>query len=143
MENLKVYLVEDDEIYATILAHKLKLFGNFFIATFGSGEEVLANLDPAPDIIILDYGLPGISGLETLHELNKRNLPSKVIFLSGHEEEELIVECLEAGAYEFLVKDQDVAKKVYSTVARIMEDNSKQKKKSGGLFGKWLGKLGD
>lgn len=141
MENLKVFLVEDDEIYSQILAHKLKLFGNFFIATFGSGEEVLEHLDPAPDIIVLDYGLPGISGLETLHEINKHNLNTKVIFLSGHEEVELIQECLEAGAYDFLVKDQDVAKKVYSTVARIMED-AEQEKKKGGLFGRWLKNLG-
>mgnify|MGYP001794313220 CR=1 FL=1 len=73
MQNLKVFLVEDDEIYSMILAQKLKVFGNFFVSTFATGESALEHLGQHPniDVVILDYDLPGISGLETLTEIQK------------------------------------------------------------------------
>jgi len=138
MRNLKVFLVEDDEIYSMVLAQKLKLFGNFFISTFETGESALENLDVNPDVILLDYSLPGINGFETLKEIKKRNDFSKVIFLSGMEKRDIIDACLEEGAYEFIVKDKDVATKVYTTIARIMEEDQKKEKK--GFFGRLFGR---
>jgi DNA-binding NtrC family response regulator len=144
MQNLKVFLVEDDEIYSMILAQKLKVFGNFFVSTFATGETALEHLGQHPDIdvVILDYDLPGISGLETLREIQKMNHEAKVLFLSGIDKEEIIQECMQAGAYEFIHKDKEVATKVYVAISRIMEDASKKKKGKGflgGIFGKLRG----
>ncbi|MEM0998661.1 MAG: response regulator [Bacteroidota bacterium] len=143
MQNLKVFLVEDDEIYSMILAQKLKVFGNFFVSTFATGEAALEHLGQHSDIdvVILDYDLPGISGLETLKEIQKLGHGAKVLFLSGIDKEEIIQECMRAGAYEFIHKDKDVATKVYVAISRIMEDASKKKKKGflGGIFGKLRG----
>lgn len=141
MQNLKVFLVEDDEIYSMILAQKLKVFGNFFVSTFATGETALEHLQQHPniDVVILDYDLPGISGLETLTEIQKMGHSAKVLFLSGIEKEEIIQACMDAGAYEFIVKDKDVATKVYVAISRIMEDSSKKKGFLGGLFSRLRG----
>lgn len=141
MQNLKVFLVEDDEIYSMILAQKLKVFGNFFVSTFATGESALEHLQQHSniDVVILDYDLPGISGLETLTEIQKMGHEAKVLFLSGIEKEEIIQACMDAGAYEFIVKDKDVATKVYVAISRIMEDNSKKKGFLGGLFSRLRG----
>ncbi|HHG85797.1 MAG TPA: response regulator [Bacteroidetes bacterium] len=141
MQNLKVFLVEDDEIYSMILAQKLKVFGNFFVSTFSTGESALEHLGLHKDIdvVILDYDLPGISGLETLQHIQKMNHEAKVLFLSGIDKAEIIQECMAAGAHEFIHKDKDVATKVYVAISRIVEDESKKKKK--GFFGSLFGKL--
>lgn len=143
MKNLKVFLVEDDEIYSMILAQKLKVFGNFFVSTFATGESALTHLREHNDIdvVILDYDLPGISGLETLNEIYKLGHAAKVLFLSGIEKQEIIDACMKAGAYEFIVKDKDVATKVYMSISKIMEDEEKKKKKGGlrGFFSKLRG----
>lgn len=139
MRNLKVFLVEDDELYSMVLAQKLKVIGSFFVSTFETGEAAIENLEEGrPDIIILDYSLPGINGLETLIEMKKIDQDSKVIFLSGVDDEATIKACLDAGAYEFIKKDKDVAVKVYTSIVRIMEEAEKKKKKGflRGLFGK-------
>ena len=140
MQNLKVFLVEDDEIYSMILAQKLKVFGNFFVSTFATGEAALDHLGQHDDIdvVILDYDLPGISGLDTLKQIQKMQHTAKVLFLSGMDKDEIIQDCMNAGAYEFIIKDKDVATKVYMGISRIMEDAEKKKKKGffGGLFGR-------
>jgi DNA-binding NarL/FixJ family response regulator len=144
MQNLKVFLVEDDEIYAMILAQKLKLFGNLMVFTFATGESALEQLQGYPDIdvVILDYDLPGISGLETLQRIKGMGHQAKVLFLSGIDKEEIIQECMRNGAHEFIHKDKDVATKVYMGITQIMEDEASSKKKKGflgGLFGKLRG----
>jgi DNA-binding NarL/FixJ family response regulator len=140
MQNLKVFLVEDDEIYSMILAQKLKVFGNFFVSTFVTGESALEHLAQHSDIdvVILDYDLPGISGLETLKRISQMGHTAKVLFLSGIDQDSIIQECMKAGAHEFIHKDKDVATKVYVAISTIMEDESKKKKKGffGGLFGR-------
>ncbi len=140
MQNLKVFLVEDDEIYSMVLAQRLKVFGNFFVSTFATGEAALEHLKQHAniDVVILDYDLPGISGLETLREIQKMQHQAKVLFLSGIEKEDIIQACKDAGAHEFIVKDKDVSNKVYIAISRIMEEDSKKKKKGflGGLFKK-------
>ncbi|MEM7036071.1 MAG: response regulator [Bacteroidota bacterium] len=143
MQNLKVFLVEDDEIYSMILAQKLKLFGNLFVSTFATGETALEHLRQHSDIdvVILDYDLPGISGLETLQHIHSMQHTAKVLFLSGIEKEDIIKACMDAGAYEFIHKDKDVATKVYVAISRITEDESRKKKKGflGGFFSKLRG----
>ena len=65
-EQLKVFVVEDNELYSLMIDHKLKDIGNYHITTFTSGEDCLKNLYLEPDVIILDYYLTGMTGLETL-----------------------------------------------------------------------------
>jgi DNA-binding NarL/FixJ family response regulator len=139
MANLKVFLVEDDEVYSMILAHKLNLIANFFVSTFETGEACLENLNLNPDIIVLDYDLPGISGLETLKKLKDINPEYRVIFLSGFDKPEIVQACIENGADEYIVKDKEVDVKVYRSVVRIMEEEKEKRKP--GLLGGWLRKL--
>jgi DNA-binding NarL/FixJ family response regulator len=143
MQNLKVFLVEDDEIYAMILAQKLKLFGNLMVFTFGTGESALEQLVGYPDIdvVILDYDLPGISGLETLQKIKAMGHQAKVLFLSGIDNESIIQECVRNGAHEFIHKDKDVAQKVYMGITEIMENEAANAKKKKGFLGGFFGKL--
>lgn len=123
MEQHRVFLVEDDEVYSFLLDTKLKEISNFDLMAFTTGEQCLENLYLSPSIIILDYSLPGIDGLETLKRIRRENENAKVIFLSGMEDPRLIEECMNNGAYQYIVKDKDVAVKVYRSVTSILEGN--------------------
>jgi DNA-binding NtrC family response regulator len=113
-------LIVDDEknIRRTV---RLVLEGEgFAVEEAGSGEETLARLpDIAPDVILLDVQLPGISGHEVLESLRKAR-PSEaepgakitgpeplVIMISGHGTLADAVRATKAGAYDFLEKPLD------------------------------------
>lgn len=72
--------------------------------SFTSGEECIKNLYLNPDIIILDYGLPGINGYETLLKIKAYNSKIHVIVLSNQTDPELAPKLLEAGADDFVLK---------------------------------------
>jgi signal transduction histidine kinase len=56
------------------------------------------------DCVLLDYGLPGLNGLETLAEIRRRGIDVPVIVLTGKGDERVAVELMKAGAADYLVK---------------------------------------
>jgi two-component system response regulator NreC len=76
----------------------------------GTGEETLRLAgELRPDVVLLDIGMPGESGIETARRL-KAELPAlKVLFLTMHEEEGMLLEALNAGGDGYLIKRADEA----------------------------------
>ena len=74
----------------------------------GTGEETLRLAEELhPDVVLLDIGMPGESGIETVRRL-KAKLPAlKVLFLTMHEEEGMLLEALAAGGDGYLIKRAD------------------------------------
>ena len=74
------------------------------------GEEALKRLetDSDFDLGVIDYGLPGISGLSLCLEILKRNAPFPLVLLTGMGSEQLAVEALKAGVQDYLVKDPNL-----------------------------------
>ncbi|MBB3270076.1 DNA-binding NarL/FixJ family response regulator [Pseudomonas sp. OG7] len=71
-----------------------------------SGEEALARVqEQVPNLVIMDFGLPGISGLETTRRLRQRLPQLRVLFFSMHDELPLVRQALEAGALGYLTKN--------------------------------------
>lgn len=76
----------------------------------GSGEEALRLAEELrPDVVLLDISMPGKNGIETVRRL-KAKLPAlRVLFLTMHEEEGMLLEALSAGADGYLIKRADEA----------------------------------
>ncbi len=104
-----ILLVDDDELLRKSLAFGLQR-ASYRVSTAGSAEDALALArGDAPDLVLLDIGLPGMDGLDALREFRgKPDLP--VIFLTGRRREMDQVLGLELGADDYVTKpfDKDV-----------------------------------
>ena len=70
-----------------------------------NGEEtVRKSLEVAPDIVLMDISMPGISGLEATREIKKQNPAIKVLVLTMHEDESYLYQMLRAGADSYVPK---------------------------------------
>jgi CheY-like chemotaxis protein len=79
-------IVDDDALVGLSLARLLETLG-FRSQYFHSGEEFLVSLTHmAPDCILLDVCMPGISGPQVVQELRQRRIMAPVIFISGDAE---------------------------------------------------------
>ena len=107
----QVLVVEDEIAQRAVLAYNLESEG-FRVTQAGNGEEalMLATEDP-PDLIVLDWMLPNVSGIEVCRQLKSaaetRAIP--VIMLSARSEEIDRVRGLEIGADDYVVKPYSVA----------------------------------
>ena len=114
---LKVFLVEDDEDYAEFI--KKSLHKKYQIYSFATAEECLVTLKSiSPDVLILDYELPGMTGIE-LYEQVKDKLSSevKVIMMSAIDDGNLVLDFIKKGVRDYVVKDE----KVISTLTSVIE----------------------
>jgi two-component system phosphate regulon response regulator PhoB len=101
-----VLIVEDEVAIVTLLKYNLEREG-FKVFTTGDGEEaVMMVRENKPDIIVLDWMLPSMTGLEVCRQLrrdqNTKNIP--IIMLSARGEEEDRVRGLDNGADDYMVK---------------------------------------
>ena len=105
MSDLTVLLVDDEEDFLEVLSGRLVNRGvNALSAT--SGEEALQILKRlAVDVVVLDVGMPGMSGVETLAEIRKDNRhDTEVIMLTGRADMDMAIESMKLGAFDFLIK---------------------------------------
>ena len=105
-----VLVVEDEPAQREVLAYNLEAEG-FEVARAGNGEEALMLVKEAPpDVIVLDWMLPNVSGIEVCRQLKSRPetkaLP--IIMLSARAEEMDRVRGLETGADDYVVKPYSV-----------------------------------
>ena len=105
-----VLLVEDEPAQREVLSYNLEADG-FRVTTAENGEEALLLVDEgAPDIIVLDWMLPNVSGIEVCRQLktraDTRNVP--ILMLSARSEEVDRVRGLETGADDYVVKPYSV-----------------------------------
>jgi two-component system phosphate regulon response regulator PhoB len=101
-----ILVVEDEDALATLLHYNLEKEG-YRVGLAGDGEEALIQIDEqAPDLVVLDWMLPKVSGIEVCRRLRAaqatRNLP--IIMLTARGEEADRVRGLDTGADDYLTK---------------------------------------
>jgi DNA-binding NtrC family response regulator len=123
MENQKyplIFVVEDNSVYSKLVVNHLRSHKLIRIESFLSGEECLKNINRKPDIIIQDYLLEGINGIEVLIATRKKYPHTEFIFLSGQNDIEVAINSMKYGAYDYIVKDQFALKKLTDKINMIM-----------------------
>ncbi|WP_137700488.1 phosphate regulon transcriptional regulator PhoB [Marimonas lutisalis] len=109
-EQPTVLLVEDEPAQREVLAYNLEAEG-FRVARAGDGEEAIMMVEEEqPDIILLDWMLPNLSGIEVCRRLKMRPETRQVpvIMISARSEEVDRVRGLETGADDYVVKPYSV-----------------------------------
>ena len=101
-----ILVVEDEDALATLLHYNLEKEG-YRVGLAGDGEEALIQIDEqAPDLVVLDWMLPKVSGIEVCRRLRAaqatRNLP--IIMLTARGEEADRVRGLDTGADDYITK---------------------------------------
>jgi DNA-binding NtrC family response regulator len=102
-----VLIVDDERYVSESLALALERRG-FGVRTAGNVREALrSNVFDGLDLVITDLRMPGESGLDLLREIREKRADLPVIVLTAYGNVPTAVECMKAGAYEFLEKPAD------------------------------------
>ncbi len=105
-----VLIVEDEPVLAKNIATFLSGCG-FEARVAASAEGAQRELESfRPDVILLDFNLPGMDGLEAIGLLRDPDPRVKVVMMTGHASVELAVEAMKAGAYDFITKPVSLSK---------------------------------
>jgi DNA-binding NtrC family response regulator len=100
----KILIVDDEPSNRNILGQELTHEGYSVLAA-SDGREALRKVEfSPPDLIILDYMMPDLSGLEVLKELRKKENDIPVVMITAYGTMERAVEAMKEGAYDFITR---------------------------------------
>ena len=122
-----IFIVEDNELYAMMLDYILSKKSIYQFVSFKSGEECIKNLYLNPDVIILDFGLPGIDGYNTLLEIKKHNADIHVMMLSSNTDPILATKLLKAGADEYILKQGHGEDQIIEKIEKLLSKDENKK----------------
>jgi DNA-binding NtrC family response regulator len=115
-----IFIVEDNSVYNKLIVNHLRSHKLIRTESFLSGEECLKNIYRKPDIIIQDYLLDGINGIDVLRATKKKYPDTEFIFLSGQDNIEIAINSMKFGAYDYIVKDHHALIKLTDKINKIM-----------------------
>ncbi len=107
---VQVWLVEDHEDCRRAVARAINRASALRCPrAFSTCEEALAALErePAPEVILLDVGLPGMNGIEGIREIKRRAPSVQVLMLTVYDDHQKVFDAICAGASGYLLKTDD------------------------------------
>ncbi len=122
-KNNLIYVVEDNKVYNKFISEYLKKQNFINIKSFFSGEECVSaiNAGENPEIIIQDYFLEKMNGIDVLLNVKKKSPETEFIFLTNNESMEVAVNTIKFGAYDYIIKDKITPDKVMDRIRKILK----------------------
>lgn len=126
-----VLLIEDNIDFAKLVKLYLDKFEEAKIEVIWKNngpdgiEEAVRNKDI--DVILMDYFLPGMNGLEITRALQQKNLGTPVVFLTVNKDMNLAVEVMKLGVQDYLVKEEISTPILPKTIMSVVEQSKFQK----------------
>jgi two-component system, LuxR family, response regulator FixJ len=129
MSTRTIYVVDDDDDVRLSLQSLLSVLPNTLVWGFRSGDAFLERAeDLGPGVILLDYHMPGSTGLDVLREIRPYGPKFVAVVLTGHGEVSLAVEAMKCGALDFLEKpyEHDALLETLNNASAQLEESSEQ-----------------
>lgn len=107
MEGRTILMVDDDDAFRIAMKQALSSGGKYRVRSADSGEAAIEALQHDRfDVILLDYRMPGISGLNVLQWMHEQKLDTPVVMMTAAGSESIAVEAMKLGAYDYVRKEQ-------------------------------------
>lgn len=134
----KFFIVDDDVFCSSLYEQHLNNIGCTNITHFSNGIDCLNNLHENPDIIFLDHNMNDLTGFEVLKKIKRINPAIYVVMISGQDDIKTAVDALKYGAFDYLIKDDQVSTKIKMLISKIITIKEELKKSNGGIITKLL-----
>ena len=122
---IKLLLVEDDQTIAKIILYYLEQTGEYTITHAKNGGEAIAAARNQFDVILMDIMLPDVNGVELCRSLRAWQ-HGPILFITCIEDDDMVVEALEAGGDDYLIKPFDnkvLHARIKANLRRVQTDD--------------------
>ena len=127
-EQFTIFVVEDNDWYNRLLVHQLSMNQDFQVTSFFTGKDLLDHLHEKPDVITLDYRLPDVKGSDLLRKIRDFDEGIEVIVISEQEDIQTAVDLLKEGAYDYLIKNDEISGRLHNTINKIRKNAGLRKR---------------
>ncbi len=121
---MNVFLIEDDQIYSEFVRKALSQNPELKVSAFLSAEAAIEKINGTlPDVLIIDYKLPGMSGIDLFEKIKERIKESnRVIMLSAIDDGNMVLSFIQKGVRDYVIKDENVIESLQAIISGKDED---------------------
>ena len=103
MISYSIFVVDDEQTIRDGVSMALE--NDYRVVAFADAETAINAMksDP-PDLVLLDIGLPGISGIDALHQIRDDHPEVLVVMITAYEDIDTVISSMKAGAHDYVVK---------------------------------------
>lgn len=123
----KILIVDDDAGVRESLEELLRL-EDYQADSSGSGEDALEALSEGFDLVLLDIKMPGIDGVEVMHEIRKYHPDTRIIIITGYGSLESAIDAIRSGAQDYMLKPYTADDILLSINKALSEKESRTRK---------------
>lgn len=118
----KIFIVEDDHFLGSLIKKTLEKLDNCEVIHFMAPEDCLSNLHLNPDIISIDYMLPGMNGIELMQKIKNYNENIQCVMVSGQEKIDVVIETYRQGASDYIIKNDNALVNLENSVKSLVKN---------------------
>ena len=119
--SLRIFILSDDAWHGSMLEQSASLNPDYEVKRFNNAETFFEQLNDQPDVVALDLPFPGHESMEVLRKVKSAQPRTKVIVISGKEESPACVQLLKQGAFDCIVKDEQLQDRLWNTLLHLQE----------------------
>lgn len=128
---INILLIEDNPDFAKLVRLYLDKFreARFQVTWKNNGNEGIeeAEQNESIDVVLMDYFLPGLNGLEITRSLQGKGITTPVVFLTVNKDMNLAVEVMKLGVEDYLVKEEITSPILPKTILSVVEKRNLQR----------------
>jgi PAS domain S-box-containing protein len=127
VERIRVLLVDDDVDHAMIVRRTLERQGGFAVTHVVDGTACLEALGREPfGVVLLDYSLPRMNGLEVLAKIRELTLAVPVVMATGQGDERIAVQAMNTGAIDYVMKTSGYFATLPTVLNKVLKQHELQ-----------------
>ncbi len=124
-ETIHLLFADDDPSYMAVAQHLLGKYQarKFHIVWKKDGPAAIQELEsnPSIDLLLIDYYLPDMNGLEAIKAIREKKIGIPIIFLTSNRDFRLAIEAMKFGVEDYVVKDEAVDSVLPRTILNILD----------------------
>lgn len=115
----KIFIVEDDLVVVSLMKQAINKSQDHEITHFTTAEECINSLHQRPDIVTIDYNLPGMNGLDLMEKIKAYDSGILCIIVSGQEDLEVVVSSYKCGAQDYIIKNENLFANIENSIRNL------------------------
>lgn len=118
MDSLNILVVDDSPIITRKLTMMLELLGYRVVKTAATGAEAISAYKACkPDVVTMDITMPDMDGIEATRRIIAEFPEAKIVMVTSHGQEKMVIDALKAGAKGYVIKPFD-GQKLYEAIQK-------------------------
>jgi two-component system response regulator AtoC len=122
MSTTRIFIVEDDDFLSSLIKATLEKMDHVDVHVFNNGQDCVNHLHLNPDLVTIDYMLPGMNGLELMEKIKHYNVDIHCVVVSGQDKLDVVIDTYKRGACDYIIKNENTIVNLENSVRNQLKN---------------------